>query len=100
MKGIIWYKTKQKGLDQFNELINNYAKVNIEVLAIKNNYSETYVRFLNDDIWRIVPATDQSRGRAYNVSLIDSRIDKHIINTIIMPTVKANPYRAYNFIKT
>lgn len=97
MKGIIWYKTKQKGLDKFDELINNYAKVNIGVLAIKNNHSETYVRFLNDDIWRVVPATDQSRGHACNIALIDSNIDEEIVYTVIMPTVKSYSYRAYNF---
>ena len=100
MKGIIWYKTKQKGLERFDRLIEDYAKINIGVLAIRDNQLDTYVRFLNNDVWLLIPATDHSRGRACNVSLIDSRIDKHIINTIIMPTVKANPYRAYNFIKT
>ena len=97
MEGIIWYKTKQKGLDQFDELINNYAKVNIGVLAIRDNHLETYIRFLNDDVWKAVPATDHSRGRACNIALIDSDIDEEIVYTIIMPTVKSYPYRAYNF---
>lgn len=97
MKGIIWYKTKQKGLERFDRLIEDYAKVNIGVLAIKNNYSETYVRFLNDDIWMVVLATEHSRGRACNIALIDSDIDEEIVYTVIMPTVKSYPYRAYNF---
>lgn len=97
MKGIIWYKEKQKGLERLDRLIEDYAKINIGVLTIRDNQLDTYIHFLNDDVWFLVPATDRSRGRACNVSLIDSRIDKHIINTIIMPTVKANPYRAYNF---
>ena len=97
MKGIIWYKEKQKGLERLDRLIEDYAKINIGVLTIRDNQLDTYIHFLNDDVWLLVPATDRSRGRACNVSLIDSRIDKHIINTIIMPTVKANPYRAYNF---
>ena len=97
MKGIIWYKEKQKGLERLDRLIEDYAKINIGTLIIRDSQLDTYVRFLNDDVWLLVPATDRSRGRACNVSLIDSRIDQRIIDTIIMPTIKAYPYRAYNF---
>lgn len=45
----------------------------------------------------VVPATEHSRGRACNIALIDSNIDEEIVYTVIMPTVKSYPYRAYNF---
>lgn len=97
MKGIIWYKTKQKGFMRLDELIDDYAKINIGILSIRNHMSETYVRFLNDDIWIVTPATDFSRGKASNIALIDNDIEQDIINTIIMPTLKLKPFRAYNF---
>lgn len=97
MKGIIWYKTKQKGLIRLDELINDYAKINIGILSIRNHMSEIYVRFLNDDIWRVIPATCNSRGKASNIALIDMDIEQDIVDKIIMPTLKMKPYQTYNF---
>lgn len=97
MEGIIWYKTRQKGLIRLDKLINDYAKINIGILSIRNHMSEIYVRFLNDDIWRVVSATCNSRGKASNIALIDIDIEQDIIDKIIMPTLKMQPYRAYNF---
>ena len=97
MKGIIWYKEKQKGLECLDRLIEDYAKMNIGILTMRKSHSETYVHFLNDDVWKVVPATNQSRGRACNIALIDSDIDGETVYAIIMPTVKAYPYQAYNF---
>ena len=97
MKGIIWYKTKQKGLERFDRLIEDYAKINIGILSIRNHMSEIYVRFLNDDIWRVVSATCNSRGKISNITLMDLDIEQDIADKIIMPTLKRKPYKAYNF---
>ena len=97
MKGVIWYKTKQKGLMRLEKLIDDYDRINIYVQIMQNNMSGVHIRFSNNDVWIVAPATDCSRGIACNIALIDNDIEQDIINTIIMPTLKMKPYRAYNF---
>ena len=97
MKGIIWYKTKQKGLMCLKRLINDYAQINIEVLIRRNNTLQVYIQFSNNDIWLVTPAINSSRGNASHIALIDTDIEQDIVDTIIMPTLKMKPYRAYNF---
>lgn len=97
MKGVIWYKTKEKGLLRLEELIDDYKQINIDVQRVQNNTSEIHIQFSNNDVWVTTPETNNSRGIACNVALIDNDIEQDIINTIIMPTLKMKPYRAYNF---
>ena len=97
MEGIIWYKTKQKGLMRLDKLISDYAKIGVGILSMHSHMSKTYVQFLNGDIWRTVSATRNSRGEISNIALIDLDIEQDIIDTIIMPTLKKKPYQVYNF---
>ena len=75
MTGIIWYKTKQKGLMRLDELIDDYDKMNVDIRIMQNNVSGVYIRFSNDDRWTVAPAADCSRGKASNVALIDNDIE-------------------------
>lgn len=101
MKGIIWYKTKQKGLDKFDELINNY---NIRKIKIIKTFSHPYdtVIFSNKDIWILIEASYKKRI-GYNIppsnlAYIEKGIRRKFIKKIIIPTVeKARPYNGYNF---
>lgn len=97
MTGIIWYKTKQKGFMRLDELIEDYSKMNVDIQIMQNNVSGAYIRFSNDDIWIVAPATGSSKARASNIALIDNDIEQDIINKIIMPTLKLKPFQAYNF---
>lgn len=97
MTGIIWYKTKQKGFMRLDELIEDYNKMNADIQIMQNNGSGAYIRFSNDDIWIVAPATDSSKARTSNIALIDNDIEQDIINKIIMPTLKLKPFQAYNF---
>ena len=97
MTGIIWYKTKQKGFMRLDELIEDYNKMNVDIQIMQNNISGVYIRFSNDDIWIVAPATDSSKARTSNIALIDNDIEQDIINKIIMPTLKSKPFQAYNF---
>lgn len=97
MTGIIWYKHKIKGTEQLIRLIENYARKGISVKSEVKIPNSRSIYFKNGDKWYLISATQSQRGRACNISLIDTEIDKKIIDTIIFPTIKSLPYRAYNY---
>lgn len=102
MKGIIWYKTKQKGIKCFDKIINNYNRQKIKIIKIFNSDSHDIVVFSNRDIWRMIKVS-YKKGIGYNIppsnlAYIEKGIKRKFIKEIIMPTVeKARPYNGYNF---
>lgn len=98
MKGIIYCKNIDTGIDKLNSIMKNYERINIETTNIKRiAKNSAFVVFKNGDEWSVAIANDGSRGRACNIAYIDKNIDEEVVQTIIMPTIKALPYRAYNF---
>lgn len=49
--------------------------MNVDIQIMQNNVAGAYIRFSNDDIWIVAPATDSSRARASNIALIDNDIE-------------------------
>ena len=98
MRGLIWYSyQKDIGLKQFKRICDGYKRLNIACNRSYENSVQIFAEFENGDVWQVVPATDTSRGHACNVAYIDRSIPKITIDTIIMPCIKAPPYRAYNY---
>ena len=101
MKGIIWYINNEIGLQELENIKNNYQKRGINFIQYtsqkRGTNKDEYIIFENGDQWRTCFATDSMRGAACNISLIESNIPQNTIDTIIKPCTKALPYRAFNF---
>ena len=108
MKGIIWYnlENKEKAIQQLNIIKKKYLRLlakteqdtfkNI-ILQEKMSSKTWLVVFSNNDCWKIVPALDNCKGEACNISYIDKSIPLDIVNTIIIPCTKAIPYQAFKY---
>ena len=97
MIGIIWYVNRKAGLFKFEELIEEYEKMGIEVIQESHSALNASVYFKNGDYWLLVHANDNSRGKSCNVALIEQGIPEDIIEKVIMPCIKRSPFRAYNY---
>lgn len=97
MRGLIWYSQKDIGLKQFKKICDEYKRLNIDCLRIRETSVQIFAEFKNGDVWKAVPATDSSRGHSCNVAYIDKNIPQFFIDMRIMPSIKALPYRAYNY---
>ena len=98
MRAIIYCQEINTGMNKLNDIIHNYAKINIETTNIKRiTKTSVFIVFKNGDEWTVAIANDGSRGRACNIAYIDRNINEEIVQTIIMPTIKAYPYQAYQY---
>lgn len=96
MKGIIWYyKDREKAIDKFMILVDNYKKMGIKGDIIYNS-KECFIKLNNGDFWSIVSA-ENGLGRRSNIALIEKRIPQDLIDTIIKPCNTLIPYTAYNY---
>ena len=71
----------------------------VQSVIIKEIYyhNSRKVYFRNHDCWSIVPTHSDSKGACCNISYIDKDISPQIIEAIIMPSTKANPFHGYAF---
>lgn len=98
MKGIIWAYLTDDANEKLLQIEEQYARMDIRpIRRVINKSAGSWILFDNDDIWRVVRASDNGRGHSANVSYIDYRIPQEIINTIIKPATKAMPYQAFRF---
>ena len=97
MRAIIYCKEINTGMNKLNDIMKNYERMNIKTIMTKYNRNSAFIVFENKDEWTVAIANDGSRGRACNIAYIDKNIDEEVVQTVIMPTIKALPYRAYNF---
>lgn len=98
MRGIIWAYESDGAIEKLLEIEEQYARMNIKpIKRVINKSTGSWILFNNDDIWRVVRASDNGRGHSTNVSYIDRRISQEVINTIIKPATKAMPYQSFHF---
>lgn len=97
MKGIVWSYITNDGIEQLLKIEKDYNQMGIKTQKKVINKAQSYITFDNNDVWRVVRASDFGRGYATNISYIDRRIPQDIINTIIKPVTKAWPYQAFKF---
>lgn len=98
MKGIVWSYCNDDANEKLLEIEKQYASIGIYPIKrfiTKNICSQ--IIFDNNDIWRVVKASDCGRGQCVNISYIDRRIPQDIIDIIIKPQTKAYPYQAFKF---
>lgn len=97
MKGIIYCSTLKIGLEQFKKIIEDYSYLGIKCDKPKVNADQAFVNFDNGDKWVVVKANESARGNSCNIAYIDRMISDELVETVIMPTIKAFPYQAYRY---
>jgi hypothetical protein len=98
MRGIVWAYVAEDANQKLLEIEEDYNRLGIPThKKVMSQSISSYIIFENDDMWRVVRASDSGRGYAANVSYIDRRISQEIINTIIKPATKSWPYQAFRF---
>lgn len=97
IKGGIWCKTFAAGVEQLNEIKNNYIKKGIQPFEERIGKHDACIIFENEDYWKVIRASDNSRGNKLNISYIEYGIDKEIIDCIIRPCTCIYPFQAFNY---
>ena len=98
MEGIIWYNPlyKDEAEQVYLEIKDYYSKWD-KIRRDKHSINDTHFITDDGDVWSLVPAKENARGRACNVSYIQRSIPAEIIETIIMPATKSQPWQAHRF---
>lgn len=67
------------------EVISNLFPVLNREVEIRNNDFESYVKFSNGNLIRVILANNAAKAHRFNGIIIDSVVNKEIVETIIMP---------------
>lgn len=70
MKGIVWCNTFFEGIEQIEKIEEQYKKLNIKIKEKNRSINHYSITFENNDIWRVVLATNSARGYKCNISYI------------------------------
>ena len=97
MIGIVYGKTLQRANMKLEKVADDYSHINIDIKRIINKSNSVMIYFSNGDIWKSIPISNTERGNMCNIAYIDKDISKDIIEVKIMPSIKAQPFRAYNY---
>ena len=99
MKGAIWTCDRfGDGVEKLQYIRDRYIWSGVDVVREVHSRSSSWVEFDNGDIWRVISASDNSRGIRCDIAWIDSRISREVVQTIILPTlVSYNGPRYYEF---
>ena len=96
MKGIVWYKDYDKGLQQFLKIKKNYDYLGGIKKDVETKLSHYFIAN-NDDVWRLIKANECARGYRANISYVDENIENVIMKNIIDACTTALPYRGFNY---
>lgn len=94
MKGIVWGLTSGEAQKKLEKIEEQYQKYQTAQL-LKKRRDELI--FSNGDHWIACRASESARGRKCNISYIDARIDKDIIDFIIRPCTTLGPYIGFHY---
>lgn len=79
------YITTEANKDIVMKVIGNLLPVINKNVEVRNNSCESFVRYPNGNMIRIVRANSSARGQRFNGIIIDSNINQETIHTIILP---------------
>lgn len=83
----VWVTSKAKSdvvINAISNLIWNQKKT-----EIRNNQCESSVRFPNGSSIKVVRASSTARGNRFNGMVVDSIVNKEVVNTVILPCLKS-----------
>jgi hypothetical protein len=96
MKGIVWGLTIQDAIMKLKEIEEEY-RLHTNVIACRQTKYVYEIRFENGDHWIACNIHESNRGHKCNVSYIDGRIDKEVVNRLIKHCTVAYPFQAFNY---
>ena len=79
------YITTELNRDIVMKAIDNMLPAIGREVEIRNNQCESFIRYPNGNMIRIVRANSGARGQRFNGVIIDSNVPQECINTIILP---------------
>ena len=87
MIGIIYYISQKRGIEEFKKITSNYERQGILPLPLGLHLScyNSYVKFENGDIWKMVRCGNGARGHRWNVAYSDHMIPKEDREIFIYP---------------
>ena len=83
----VWVTSKAKSnivMNVISNLIWDQKKI-----EIRNNQCESNVRFPNGSSIKVVRASSTARGNRFNGMIVDSIVNKEVVNTVILPCLKS-----------
>lgn len=83
----VWVTSKAKSdivINVISNLIWNQKKT-----EIRNNQCESSVIFPNGSSIKVVRASSTARGNRFNGMIVDSIVNKEVVNTVILPCLKS-----------
>lgn len=92
MRGIVFYKNRDAGLEQFYKIKENYEYFHIKCVNMKDGASS--MSFENGDHWILLGTDCCCRGRRANVAYIERSISEEVLKALIAPMITAYPYQA------
>lgn len=79
------YITTEANKDIVMKVIDNMLPAIGREVEIRNSQCESFIRYPNGNMIRIVRANSGARGQRFNGVIIDSNVHQECINTIILP---------------
>lgn len=79
------YITTEVNKDIVMKVLNNLLTITNGNVEVRNNSYESFIRYSNGNMIRILQANSSVRGQRYNGIIIDSNINQETIDTIILP---------------
>lgn len=79
------YITTETNKEIVMKVIDNLLPVRNREVEIRNNHCESFIKYPNGNLIRIVRANNSAKGQRFNGMIVDYNISKEIINTIILP---------------
>lgn len=98
LKGIVWYKNIDNGLEMYKKIMQRYEFINIEIEAVGKNCEDgAWFVAGNGDTWRLCKAEEYRRLERCNVSYIEKCIEAGYVNEVIKHVTTGAPYNALNY---
>lgn len=97
MKGLVWGYTFEDGCKKMDEIKENYLRYRYNVVKEHKGQTRYEIEFDNGDHWKVVRASENSRGCKANLSYVDMRIDYDFVDTIIRHCTCAGPWNAIKY---
>lgn len=99
MIGIVWTERIDSidGKTQFLQIRQGYIDEGIYPVKEVKQKNTCYIRFVNNDIWYLIRASENARGHRCNVAYIHRNISSGIINNVILPSLLPKPYRGVTY---
>lgn len=88
IKGVIWTCDRAgDGIERLKYIRDRYMFAGISPRRETYSRQSSWVEFDNGDFWRVMSATESSRGVRSNYAWIDARISDEFVRTVILRTL-------------